>query len=469
MVSSAEDARFGGRSAVVVGGSMAGLMAARVLADHFDDVTLLERDESSTEVSSAEVGSTGVGARKGVPQGQHVHILLMRGKQILSRLFPDLIPSLLEGGASELDFAYDFRWFHQNAWRAVYRCGLTSLSQSRPFVEEHVRRRVAAIPNVRLLDRCKWKSLVMSADGKRVAGVEFERLDGDAVETLSADLVVDATGRGSVMPRWLESLGYPKVEETVVKVKLGYSTRIYERPEPGSHEWKMLVIYGMAPNDKRMGLIWPIEGDRWIVTLCGIAGDYPPDDEEGFLAYAKSLARPDIHDAIKDVKPLTDVATIRFPTSQRRHYEKMSRIPEGLIVVGDAACSFNPLFGQGMTVATAAADVLERCLQEQRRRRGPGEIAGLAKRFFKQLKPVIDAPWMITTIEDFRYPDIEGKRPPEHAALAWYIKRVIRAGSTNPEVLGAFLRVMHLLEPPTSLLHPAMLWRVLNTPDKQAA
>jgi 2-polyprenyl-6-methoxyphenol hydroxylase-like FAD-dependent oxidoreductase len=202
--------------------------------------------------------------------------------------------------------------------------------------------------------------------------------------------------------------------------------------------------------------MFPIEGDRWIVTLGCWAGDYPPTDEAGYLDFARSLAAPDIYNLISHIEPLSEILSYRFPSSLRRHYEKLDRFPVGYLVAGDAICSFNPVYGQGMTSAAMQAAALDGVLQTQPTR----DL--LARHFFKAAAQVVDVPWQLTVGEDFRYPQTEGPKAPGTDFINRYVERVHKATHTDTVVYGAFLQVMNLMKPPTSLMHPKIMWRVLR-------
>jgi 2-polyprenyl-6-methoxyphenol hydroxylase-like FAD-dependent oxidoreductase len=443
---------FGGQHAVVIGASMAGLLASRVLSDHFERVTIIERDRLPAEVQ----------ARKGVPQGRHVHVLLGKGASILTDLFPDLFPSLLQGGATAVDFVADFHWHYFGVWKAQFSSEIISYTQSRPFLEQHVRDCLEARSNVCFVDDSEVAQLCATDDHSRITGVHLQhRNGGHREDELSADLVVDASGRGSQALQWLTALGYPRVEESRVKVDVGYATRIYRRPKQDTSSWKLLFIAPSPPKGKRAGLIFPIEGDCWMVTLAGWLRDYPPNDEAGFLDYARSLPDPSLYEAIKGAEPLTPIVTHRFPANQWRHYERLSRFPEGFLILGDALCSFNPTYGQGMTVAALEASSLNTALQQQQSLRPQGDITGLAHRCQKALAKVVKTPWMLATGEDFRYPETEGHRSAGTRLLNWYTARVHKLAASDHRVTLRFYEVLNMLNTPTVLFAPPILVAVL--------
>jgi len=419
--------------AIVIGGSMSGLIAARVLSNHFQEVLLFDRDVFPQPGNN----------RKGVPQGQHAHALLASGRQILEKYFPGLKEELYGQGALKGDYQL-VRWFDNGVYHTRFD-GLEALVISRPRLEAHVRARLSALPNVRINDRRDVDAL--AADSGRVTGVKAGE------EAISADLVVDATGRGSQSPAWLEKLGYPRPREEAVRVGLGYATRVYQR-KPDHLKGDIAVICPSAPPQKRGGVALAMEDDRWMVTLFGMLGDHPPTDEAGFLAFAKTLPAPDVFEAISQATPLNDCVPFKFPQSTRRRYESIGRFPDGYLVFGDALCSFNPIYGQGMSVAALQAAELDRCLAA-----GDG---GLAKRFFSAAAKVIDAPWTMAVGGDLRYDGVEGARTGMVKFVNWYIGKLHIAAASDPAVARAFHRVANLLDPPPSLMQPGMAVRILQ-------
>ncbi len=447
-----ENSCFRKQQAVVIGASMAGLLAGRVLSDHFERVTLIERDLLPANAQ----------ARKGVPQGLHVHGLLNKGASILAEFFPDLFPALLEEGAIALDTIEDGLWYHFGLWKARFPSGITGYTQSRPFLEQHIRDRLTVRANIHFIDGCEVTRLLTTGGKSRVTGVHLRyRNEEQREQELAADLVVDASGRGSQAPQWLASIGYGRVEESCVRVDVGYATRVYRRPDQALLDRKALVIYPKPPHEKRAGYIFPIEDGRWIVTLAGWLRDYPPDDEASFLNYARSLPASTLYEAIKDAEPVTPIFIHKFPANRRRHYERMSHFPKGFIVLGDAACVFNPLYGQGMTTAALEAKTLAASLHQQLRIRADGDLAGFARRFQKALARVVEVPWLLATSEDFRYPETQGHRPPGIRLFNWYTGRVHALAGSYPLVTLRFYEVVHMLKPPTALLTPRILFAVL--------
>jgi hypothetical protein len=265
--------------------------------------------------------------------------------------------------------------------------------------------------------------------------------------------VVDALGRGSPSPRWLESWGYGKVAETNVPIEVGYATAVFER-RPGDLYGSIgAIIAGTVPQSTRFAAILGAEGNRWIITLVGCLRDYPPTDFTAWQEFARSLPTADVNQLVSDRQPMGPIVSYRFPANRHCHYEAIKGFPEGYLVSGDAICSFNPIYGQGMSVALSEARALDSCLAA-----GAGD---LAKRFFREVTRIVASPWAIATGEDYRYPQVEGRRPPGFAIVSRYMERAHRAAMRDPVVLRRFFEVASLLAPPPAMLAPAIAWRVL--------
>ncbi|HWE64630.1 MAG TPA: FAD-dependent oxidoreductase [Chloroflexota bacterium] len=444
-----------GSHAIVIGGSMAGLLAARVLADHVDRVTILERDRLPSTPAT----------RAGVPQGRHGHLLLLRGLQIMEGLFPGLETELAAAGAVPLDWVDDMQWFNFAGPKLRFPSDLRSHVCSRELLELTVRQRVAAHPSITILDGCQVTGLRADETGQRVIGVTAHRRDGGAEHdqdlALEADLVVDAGGRSSRAPQWLEELGYKAPRETTIDAHLGYASRIYRKPA-GAGAWKALYVQRTLAEDTRGGLILPLEDGRWMVTLVGVGGDYPPTEAAAFLDFARTLRNPVLYEAIKDAEPLSPIHGFRGTDNRRRHFETLARRPEGFVVVGDAFCAFNPVYGQGMTTAALGAMTLDRCLRERRRLhpdRGPD---GFAAHFQQQLARVVATPWSLSTAQDLRLPRTEGGRTSLIGRLLHhYVDGATLLAAERPDAHLALSRVLHLLAPPTALFHPRIALPVL--------
>jgi flavin-dependent dehydrogenase len=425
-----------GKDAIVIGGSMGGLLAARVLADHFDRVTIIDRD---TFPLSPE-------QRRGVPQGRHTHGLLASGRQTLEQHFPGISREFLDAGAVPGDLIADSKWFFEGALCTKFKSGLDGLLLSRPLIEFIVRCRVLGLANVRAIENAVVTGLESSSG--RVTGVRLE----DRV--LMADLVVDSTGRGSNTQDWLDLMGYEKPKAERVEIGVGYTTRLFRR-RPGDNGGDVAVVVPAHRTRTKGGVMLAQEGDRWTVTLFSYFKDYAPADLDGFLKYAQALPCPDIYNAIHDAEPIGEAYTARFPASVRLRYENLKRFPPGFLVFGDAICSFNPTFGQGMSTAALEAVELEACLKG-------GLENGLALRFFERAARVIDMPWSISVGADLGLPCTIGPRNPAIRIINWYMRKLHRAAHHNPVATLAFHKAANLLAPPPSILHPRVIWNVLK-------
>ncbi len=433
------------KHALVIGGSVTGLLTARVLSEHFAQVTILERDPVHNVPES----------RKGQPQTRHLHALLAQGLSIFKEYFPGIEEELVAGGAVSGDMAERMHWYQYGGYRLQFKSGLVNISLSRPFLELTVRRRVLALSNVTLIDSCAVDELVATSDKTRIIGVRAKRSGAHDAQVFEADLVVDTSGRGSSAAKWLESLGYARPPETQVRSNIGYATREYRRAPQDAKTTRVEMISPTAPREKHGVFIFPVEDNRWIMTAGGYVGAHPPSTEAELLEFVRALPVPDVYNIISKAEPLTDIIPYKYAASLRRHYEKLDRFPEGYLVLGDAMASFNPIYGQGMTSAAMQTRVLKDGL------RNNANLQGLWRSHFRQAAKVVDMPWQLTVGEDFRYPETEGVKPPFTDPLNAYVDRVHRATQRDPVVYGQFLRVMNLMAPPTSLMSPRIMRRVL--------
>lgn len=427
-------------SAVVIGGSVGGLLAARVLSDRYDRVVILDRDALPAVAT----------ARRGVPQGRQLHVLLSRGKEALDELLPGLSADLNGRGAPLVDLHGDVHWYNDGQRMRRAPSPLIAVGMSRPLLEDALRARVSALPGVEL--RSRVEVLGLTAEDGRITGVRL-LAPGGAEQALAADLVVDASGRGSRTPIWLEQLGYPRPEEEQVRVGVTYVTRSYRR-EPQHLEGLSGALTNAVPGAPRAGIVAAQEDGRYAVALSGMLGEEPPTDDEGMAAFADSLAAPQVAEVVRTAQPDGPPAKMRFPVSTRRRYERLRRFPDGYLVIADALCSFNPIYGQGMTVAALEALLLRRLLAT--------ESDQLARRFFAGAAKVIDGPWSIAVGTDLRFPEVAGRRTPKVRFVNAYVHRLHVAAKADPVLGAAFLRVLNLVDPPTRLLKPGIVLRVLR-------
>ncbi len=426
--------------AVVIGGGVAGLLAARVLTEAVDEVILVERDAWS----DAPVH------RRGVPQGRQPHLLLGRGREVLDRLCPGFSADVVAAGGHEWDFQGDGRYFSEAGLMAHRPSGMVGVAGSRPLLESVLRRRVSELPGVTPMAPASAEPLLR---GDRVVGVRVRRSAGQEHE-VPADVVVDATGRGSHLPVWLEWQGYGRPPESSLQLGLSYTSWTFPR-EPGDLDGAAVCIVAANPELPRGGSASAIEGDRWLVTASAYYGATVPRDRPGFQAFLESLVSSRIGALIHGREPLEPAPVVhRVPASTRRHYERLPRRPGGLLVLGDAYAGFNPIYGHGMTVAALEALALRADLAHG--------LDGLADRNARSTARAASAVWDMAAGADLRFPGVPGARPLRTTMLNAWVGRVVRAATRDAEVAEAFLRTVNLMARPESLLAPTIAGRVLR-------
>ncbi|MBC7810103.1 MAG: 2-polyprenyl-6-methoxyphenol hydroxylase-like oxidoreductase [Burkholderiales bacterium] len=444
-----------GDHAVVIGSSMAGLCAARVLADHFSRVTVIERDRLPD----------GPEMRNGVPQARHVHALLAHGQQLLEQLFPGLIADLSDAGAPDQHWGINTAFMTSGGWLPYYDTGIITKLSSRALLEWKVRTHLLDRGNVTILEEHDVLDLSTDPDKSRVMGIKVQPRRGaqqngavaSGERIIEAELIVDASGRGSHAPKWLQALGYQAPEETEINSDLMYTTRWYERPTDKEIPWRILFINARPPDIPYGGAIFQVEGGRWMATVAGVKDHHPPTDDEAWVEFTKKLATNEFYNAIKDAKPLTSVYGYQRTANLRRHYENLPAMPDGFVVMGDAACAFNPIYGQGMTLAAMEAITLNEMLNK----RG-GDLDGLPLEFQKRVAQATQNAWLMSTGEDLRYPTTTGgKTTPMARMIQKYVDRVIKLMPYDPDIMMAFINVTNLTEPPTSLMRPITLIKVI--------
>ncbi len=442
--------------AVVLGGSLAGLMTARMLTDYFQKVTVVERD----------VYPTTINARRGLPQANHVHALLLKGRQILEDLFPGLQAEMIAAGAPILDVANDLAWFTPKGWGKRFTSQMRMLAFTRPMLDFYVRQRVALNPRIAILDNTEVLGLVKDERANRVAevvlsGGRTNDLESVRVTKLQPDMIVDTTGRASRAPLWLRELGYATPEDTIINAHIGYASRFYKIPEGFDAGWKGNFVQAAPPEQRRGGFVLTVEGGRWLVTLIGGGRDYPPHDDAAFLEFARSLPVSTIYDAIRNAEPLSPIKTHRGTENRLRRFDLIKKIPDNFVALGDSVCAFNPVYGQGMTIAAMAVMTLKETLSEWRYR-GDHGWHGFSRRFQRKLAKVNKAPWLMATGEDFRYHEAEGGSPTLMTNFMHkYMDQVVQLATHDIVVRSVLLEVMSMLQPPSALFRPAISVRVL--------
>ena len=443
-----------GDHAVVLGASMGGLLAARVLADFYERVTLVERDTLPT----------GPENRRGVPQGRLIHVIQARGISILEELFPGFVAELTGMGVECWDDG-DLSKLHLSVGgHQLLRSGIAPdapvvLLPSRPLLEWSVRQRVKAIPNVTFLEGHDVLGLMTTPDLARITGARVAGRAEDHETTVTADLVVDATGRGSRTPVFLEQLGYGRPAEDELVVQLAYACQLLRSTSNAVRE-HLIALFPEPGRPKMFGFV-RYENDTCMLAVGTMAGAEPPSRLVDMLDYAADFAPPHVLDAVRDAEIIGGVVHHRVPSNRWRRYDKMRRLPDGLLVVGDAVCSFNPIYGQGMTVAAIEATVLRDCLRQG------GD--GLPRRFFRASAKKIRVAWQTAVGSDLALPEVAGPRPISMRISNAFVERVSIATEVDPVVAGQFMRVTTMVDPPSRLLRPSILLRVMRAQRRRPA
>lgn len=443
-----------GSRAVVLGASLAGLLVARILSERFAEVVLLERDELPEDAAP----------RKGTPHAVHPHGLLARGRQVLEELFPGFTPALQARGGLLGDMTADVAFEASRERFARCQTGLPALAASRLAIEAEVRARVRALPGVRFVTGVHVLAPVHEQG--RVTAACCRRVDNDQAQRWPADLVVDCTGRGSALPRWLADWGYAAPQEERVDIGICYTSAYFRRTGacamgPGLDR---VAVFGAVTNEQpRPGVLIAQEPDadgtpRWVLGVGGFRGDHAEPTLQALRERTRDIGSPELVRVAHEGEPIGEVIRYQMPCSQRRRYERLARLPEGLLAMGDAITSFNPIYGQGMTVAACEALVLREQLA-----RG---VAGLPQRFFRGAAKVIDIPWQLAVGGDLSIDAVPGPRPLPVRVVNAYIARLYRVAPHDAVVSLAFQRVVHMLDQPASLFAPRVLWRVLRGPRR---
>jgi len=437
------------RHAVVIGAGMAGLSAAKAVAPYFEKVVVLDRDALPD----------GPALRVGTPQARHAHGLLTGGQKALEELFPGIESELAKTGGVSLrnvsDVIVERPGYDPFPRRDL---GFDTLCLSRPLLESICRRRLRKERNVEFRPHCRVTELIPSSDNGAVASVRYESERG-APDALLTGFVVDASGRAAPTLSLLETIDAPKLEESEIGIYIRYTTAIFEVPDDASAEWKCVMHMPAPPDVSRGGLILPIEDNRWIVSLSGRHGDAPPGEIEGFLAFTKTLRTPTIHEALRKARPIGEVARYNLPCSVRRRFERLEHFPRGVIPIGDSICRFNPVFGQGMSVAAMEAVVLGKLLASRRDHADP--LDGLAADYFSEIQACLESPWA-TAETDFVYPQTRGERPKDFAGRLQYGTALTRLMADDPEVHRTVVEVVNLVRPLSALREPGLTARVVE-------
>lgn len=434
-----------GKHAIVIGAGMGGLAAAAAIAEFFEIVTVLERDDLPSTPSP----------RRGTPQSYHPHALLGGGQRALGELFPGFDRDLARVGAVPYRLGLDVR-DERPGYNPFPRrnLGWVCYAMSRALIEHTARARLKQLSNVLILDQCRVLSLLAANDGS-VEGVECEGIGG-VRKRLPADLVIDASARGSLTFELLRETGHPQPNQTNIGVDVQYATAVLAIPE--APEWKVAFVHPDGRQTYKGGLMFQIEKDRWMAVVGELHGSPPAEDFAGFLAATQQLRTSTIHDMVKRARPTEKIHRFALPENTWRHYERLTDFPKGLLPIGDAICRFNPIYGQGMTVAAMEARILRSLLRMRAHTRDP--LAALGQAFFSSARPLIEAAWSMSAMPDLVHPKTRGERPDDLQDMLEFGAGLLRLAAADPEIHKRMIRVRHLMDPPSVLRTPDIVHRV---------
>ena len=443
-------------TAAIIGGSIAGLMTARVLSEHFDRVMIFERDVLPAQPQH----------RAGVPQGMHIHAVLTKGRDLIEGFFPGFVDEVVQGGAPLIDHINDRRRLASYGWQPRFESELRMLLIGRPTLEYHIRKRVVALPNVTLEAGVRADELI--SENGVITGIVLAEGEAETERRVTADLIVDASGRSSNAPEWMEDLGFGAVTEMQVDAKWGYASRFYETPKDWPYDWKLINMWPQIRRTdaqrSRGGVLCPLDGGQCIVTLVGNAGDFPPRDEGGFLKFAESLFSPEIADFIKAAKPVSPITISRTTVNKWRRYDQLEKKPENFIVIGDAVAAFNPVYGQGMSCAAMEAKELGDGLSEWLKTNG-ADLSGFAPMAQARIATTGNFPWALSTGGDAVIEGVEGISPPAIEARA-YSERATALGAIDPRFVVNFENMANLVSDHKWMFEPEVRKLVIANWDR---
>ncbi|KLA35270.1 FAD-dependent oxidoreductase [Bacillus cereus] len=431
--------------AIVIGGSMAGKFAAKALSTFFKEVIIIEAGERWDGKSS----------RKRVPQSNHPHVLLKGGENAIEELFPNITNELIEAGSIINNFTRDLKWHQFGLWKQPFIGEVHMIQQSRPLLEWHIQKRIHQISNITIKYGTLVKGLLVDAKLNKVCGVKVKYLETDTQEEVHADLVVDASGFGSKSIEWLREYEI-EVKEEKVRIDLFYATKMFKLKENEELDCCNMLMSPSFPDNPYGVLIQTIEDNRYFVTFSGYANEKAPQTDDEFYDFAENLSISNVTDFLNKAEGITDIKTYKIPYQVRRRFDLVNNVPEGLLVVGDAQCRFDPVFGQGISVAAMEAHQLQLLLQDRKQL-----DKTFTQQFYKKAATIIETPWDMTTTEISRQPQLKRELTTKQKFQLWYTKQIYRLSASNSDVYIRLVRVMNLIRSPFHLFHPKVLLTVL--------
>ncbi|WP_395761650.1 FAD-dependent oxidoreductase [Bacillus sp. 3G2] len=431
--------------AIVIGGSIAGKLAAKALSTTFKEVIIIEAGERWD----------GKASRKRVPQSSHPHVLLKGGEKTIEELFPAITNELIEAGSIVNNFTRDIKWHQFGLWKQQFIGKVHMVQQSRFLLEWHIQKRIDDISNVTTKYRTLVEGLLVDRKLNRVCGVKAKCLETGTQEEIQADIVVDASGFGSKSIAWLSEHNI-EVQEEKVRIDLFYATRMFKLKENEKFDCCNMLMSPSFPDNPYGVLIQTIEDHRYFVTFSGYANEKAPQTDEEFYNFAENLSISNVTDFLNKAEAISDIQTYKIPYQVRRRFDLMNDLPERLLVVGDAHCRFDPVFGQGVSVAAMEAHQLQLLLQRR-------QILDKAftKQFYKRTAHIIQTPWEMTTTEISRHPQLKRELSIKQKFQQWYTKQIYQLSATDSDVYIRLVRVMNLIRSPLHLFHPKVLLAVL--------
>ncbi|PGZ06256.1 glutamate synthase [Bacillus cereus] len=431
--------------AIVIGGSMAGKLAAKVLSNTFEEVIILEAGEKWD----------GISHRKRVPQSNHPHVLLKGGEEALEELFPNITNELIKSGSIVNNFTRDLKWYQFGLWKQPFKGEMHMIQQSRSLLESHIQKRIEQVSNVITKYDMLVEELLVDEKLNKVYGINAKCLKTGMKEEFHADIVVDASGFGSKSIEWLQAYNI-EVREEKVRIDLFYATRLFKLKENEELDCCNILMSPSFPENPYGVLIQTIEDNRYFVTFSGYANEKAPQTDEEFYNFAENLLIPNVTDFLNRAEAITDIKTYKIPYQVRRRFDLVNNLPEGFLVIGDAQCRFDPVFGQGVSVAAMEAYQLQLLLQ------GRTKLdKTFTQQFYKKAANIIETPWDMTTTEISRHPKLKRELTSKQKFQLWYTKQIYRLSASDSDVYIRLVRVMNLIRSPFHLFHPKVLLAVL--------
>ncbi|MGE7632652.1 FAD-dependent monooxygenase [Bacillus paramycoides] len=431
--------------AIVIGGSIAGKLAAKALSTTFKEVIILEAGERWN----------GIDPRKRVPQSNHPHVLLKGGEKAIEELFPNITNELIEAGSIVNNFTRDLKWHQFGLWKQPFIGEVHMIQQSRPMLESHIQNRIEQVSNITTKYEILVEALQVDEKRNKVYGVKAKCLEKGTQEEIHADIVVDASGFGSKSIGWLRAYDI-EVKEEKVRIDLFYATRMFRLKEDETLDYCNLLMSPSFPENPYGVLIQTIEDNRYFVTFSGYANEKAPRTDDEFYNFAENLSIPNVTDFLNKAEAITDIKTYKIPYQVRRRFDLVNNLPEGLLVVGDAQCRFDPVFGQGVSVAAMEAHQLQVLLQGRKQL-----DKTFTQQFYKKAANIIETPWDMTTTEISRHPQLKRELTMKQKFQLWYTKQIYRLSASDSDVYIRLVRVMNLIRSPFHLFHPKVLLAVL--------